>query len=88
MWSSMLKKAPASANAVPSTLTSTTAQGVLPHYAGHATASLTPTITNKAASPRKISKVGDGHDGKLTGTVGRKRGEENRPPRETFGDIA
>lgn len=88
MWSSMLKKAPASANAVPSTLTSTTAQGVLPHYSGHATASLTPTITNKAASARKTFKVGDIRDSKLTGSVSRKSGEENRPPRETFEDIA
>lgn len=88
IWSSMLKKAPASANAIPSTLTSMTAQGVLPHYAGHATASLTPAITNKTTSPRKNSKISDGNDAKLVGSAAQKRGEENCPPGEAFDDIS
>lgn len=83
----MLKKAPASANAAPSTLTSTTVQGLLPNYAGHATASLAPTITNRTTSPRKFAKVGDGLDSKRSGPFSQKRGEENCPPSESFDDI-
>ncbi|KAI5456383.1 hypothetical protein BGZ63DRAFT_409079 [Mariannaea sp. PMI_226] len=46
--SSVLKKGKASVNAVPGKVSSTTAQGVLPHYSGHATASLSPAISNTA----------------------------------------
>lgn len=76
----MLRKGAASVNAVPGAVSSTTAQGVLPHYAGHATASLTPTIANQAASPRShISKTRDqGETNKASGTVA----QENRPPCE------
>ena len=83
----MLKKAPASANAIPSTLTSTTVQGLLPNYAGHATASLAPTITNRSTSPRKIAQVTDGLDSKRSGLVSQRRGEENCPPSESFDNI-
>lgn len=55
----MLKKGKSSANAVPVTISSMTAQGVLPNYAGHATASLAPTMVNSSVSPRGTAKTGD-----------------------------
>ena len=76
----MLKKGHANAAAVPGSITSTTAQGVLPHYTGHATASLTPTIANKAASPRNATqKAGEFVEAKIANSVSHKRGE-NCPP--------
>lgn len=78
----MLKKGPTSANAVPGAVSSTTAQGVLPHYAGHATASLTPTITNKSVSPQSVpSKRCDQDDAKARIQMSQKR-IENCPPSE------
>jgi hypothetical protein len=56
----MLKKGPTS-----SALSSTTAQGFLPHYTGNAAASLTPSLsTNQLSSTRDIAsgKFADMHD--------------------------
>ncbi|KAL6855058.1 hypothetical protein ACO1O0_006196 [Amphichorda felina] len=83
IWSTMLKKGPTSANAVPGAISSTTAQGVLPHYAGHATASLAPTIANQAVSPRSlVSKSSDQGERKVSGPAAEKS-DENSPPCET-----
>lgn len=80
LWSSMLKKGKSSAGAVPGTVSSMTAQGVLPHYAGYATAALTPTIANKTASPRRsLAKANDVGDLKVNGAAA-ERGGENCPP--------
>ena len=54
----MLKRGVTSSDALPSEISSTTVQGVLPQYRGHAAASLSPTIAHQAgstgrASPRK-----------------------------------
>ncbi|KAJ2906926.1 hypothetical protein MKZ38_009789 [Zalerion maritima] len=46
----IIKKGPAGGNALPSTVSSTTALGVLPQYAGHAAASLTPAMTEPTLS--------------------------------------
>jgi len=64
----MFKKGKSSGTAVPGTVSSTTARGVLPHYAGHATASLTPAIANtptgRKEPGRKATESGDlGHRG-------------------------
>ncbi|UNI19839.1 hypothetical protein JDV02_005986 [Purpureocillium takamizusanense] len=60
---SMFKKSKSSSVAVPGTISSTTARGVLPHYAGHATASLTPAIANtpngRKEPGRKAAETGD-----------------------------
>ncbi len=45
----MLNKGKSSGQLVPSTISSATAQGVLPQYRGHATAYLTPTMANTSA---------------------------------------
>ncbi|XWW97760.1 hypothetical protein V2A60_005747 [Cordyceps javanica] len=50
IWQSMLNKGKSSGQLVPSTISSATAQGVLPQYRGHATAYLTPTIANTSTS--------------------------------------
>lgn len=79
----MLKKGPTSANAVPGAISSTTAQSVLPHYAGHATASLAPTIANQAVSPRSlVSKSSDQGERKVSGPAAGKS-DENSPPYKT-----
>jgi hypothetical protein len=78
----MLKKGPTS-----SALSSTTAQGFLPHYTGNAAASLTPSLsTNQQSSARDVSagKFADVHDlsengGALLSNAPEKRGE-NCPP--------
>ncbi|KAK4122525.1 hypothetical protein N657DRAFT_466128 [Parathielavia appendiculata] len=82
LWQAMLKKGPTS-----SALSSTTAQGFLPHYTGNAAASLTPSLTtNQLSSPRDIAsgKFTDVHDlnengGVPLSTAPEKRGE-NCPP--------
>jgi hypothetical protein len=80
IWSNMLKRGSTSANVVPGAVSPTTVQGLLPQYAGHATASLTPAMARQAASPRGVvSKPGDQGDTKAPGTE--KQGE-NRPPTE------
>ncbi|KAL2195671.1 hypothetical protein P885DRAFT_40084 [Corynascus similis CBS 632.67] len=82
LWQAVLKKGPTS-----SALSSTTAQGFLPHYTGNAAASLTPSLsTNQMSSTRDVSsgKLSDVHDlseagGTVPSNVPEKRGE-NCPP--------
>lgn len=74
----MRKKGKASANAVASKVSSTTAQAVLPNFTGHAAASLAPNIAN--AVPRGSStKLSDMNGAQLTQPVATNRGE-NQPP--------
>ncbi|PHH92593.1 hypothetical protein CDD83_6654 [Cordyceps sp. RAO-2017] len=78
IWQNMLKKGKSSGTAVPGTVSSTVAQGVLPNYAGHATASLTPAIANTAVSPKGSSrKPGESGDAGPASQDGEK--VENRP---------
>ncbi|KAH0498576.1 hypothetical protein TgHK011_005826 [Trichoderma gracile] len=80
IWHDMMKRGTSSSNAVPGTISSTTAQGVLPHYSGHATASLAPTATNISSSPREQAiKSGTPNDSGSAGPV-TERQIENRPP--------
>ncbi|KAH6971749.1 hypothetical protein BKA56DRAFT_693372 [Ilyonectria sp. MPI-CAGE-AT-0026] len=74
---SMLRKGKTSANVAPGKVSPTTAQGVIPNYAGHAAASLTPAIANTTPTSR-------GHFAKATETnnprSATERRSENRPP--------
>lgn len=80
IWHEMMKRGTSSGNAVPGTVSSTTAQGVLPHYSGHATASLAPTATNINSAPREqASKSGNFNDGGPANSA-IERQIENRPP--------
>ncbi|OAQ99595.1 hypothetical protein LLEC1_03478 [Akanthomyces lecanii] len=58
IWQSMLNKGKSSGQLVPSTISSATAQGVLPQYRGHATAYLTPAIANTSAPARSATANG------------------------------
>ncbi|KAF9768952.1 hypothetical protein IL306_013685 [Fusarium sp. DS 682] len=79
IWSTMRKNGKTSANVVAGQVSPMTAQGVLPHYAGHATASLTPAVT--ANSRGHSAKLGDLNDSPTANiSVGRR--EENRRPLE------
>ncbi|POR33902.1 Uncharacterized protein TPAR_05894 [Tolypocladium paradoxum] len=83
IWQSMLKKGKSSSAAVPGTVSSMTARGVLPNYTGHATASLTPTIANTTVSPKGNShKPGESGDGGSASADGETK-VENRPPTGT-----
>lgn len=74
IWRTMLRKGKTNAAAVPGTVSSTTVQGVLPQYTGHAAAYLTPALANstpstsRAAVTRKTSHtscsavVNENHD--------------------------
>ncbi|PTB36787.1 hypothetical protein M441DRAFT_30710 [Trichoderma asperellum CBS 433.97] len=80
IWHEMMKRGTSSGNAVPGTVSSTTAQGVLPHYSGHATASLAPTATNINSAPREqATKSGNSNEGGSTNSAV-ERQIENRPP--------
>jgi hypothetical protein len=75
----MRKKGKTSANVVAGQVSPMTAQGVLPHYSGHATASLTPTITTHSRG--QAVRHGDINcSPTIHATLGRR--EENRPPHE------
>ena len=64
IWQSMLKKGKSSSAAIPGTVSSMTARGVLPNYTGHATASLTPAIASTTISPKgSFTKPGEPDDG-------------------------
>ncbi|RDA91687.1 hypothetical protein CP533_2336 [Ophiocordyceps camponoti-saundersi (nom. inval.)] len=81
IWQSMLRKGKSSGAAIPGTVSSMTAQGVLPNYAGHATASLTPAIANTSVSPQRGSSrkpAGSGDAGSAASLDEEK--VENRPP--------
>ncbi|RCI14460.1 hypothetical protein L249_6121 [Ophiocordyceps polyrhachis-furcata BCC 54312] len=82
IWQSVLRKGKSSGAAIPGTVSSMTAQGVLPNYAGHATASLTPAIANTPVSPQRVSSrkpAGSGDAGSAA-SVDEEKKVENRPP--------
>ncbi|KAL7944642.1 hypothetical protein V8C42DRAFT_353509 [Trichoderma barbatum] len=80
IWHDMMKRGTSSSNAVPGTVSSTTVQGVLPHYSGHATASLAPAATN-IGSPRReqATKSGNANEGGSASSTAEMQ-IENRPP--------
>ncbi|KAI1820565.1 hypothetical protein F4861DRAFT_545453 [Xylaria intraflava] len=79
LWQTMLKKGSTSGSALPSAVSSTTATGYLPQFAGNAIASLGPTISN--GSPARVSLQ---PDDKLVGLEGARPATEkvgeNCPP--------
>ncbi|KAK5631245.1 hypothetical protein RRF57_006959 [Xylaria bambusicola] len=79
LWQTMLKKGSASGNVLPGTISSTTATGYLPQYAGNAIASLGPTISN--ISPARVSPNADDKLVELEGPrVAMDKVGENCPP--------
>ncbi|KAI8672198.1 hypothetical protein NCS56_00682400 [Fusarium sp. Ph1] len=85
IWSSMRRRGKTSANAVAGQVSPMTAQGVLPHYSGHATASLTPAIANTTSNSRGAgAKLGETYTIPSTNTAAEKRGE-NKPPTDLLG---
>ncbi|KAI1366134.1 hypothetical protein F5Y08DRAFT_352192 [Xylaria arbuscula] len=79
LWQTMLKKGPASANALPGAISSTTATAYLPQYAGNAIASLGPTLSN--GSPARVSPNADDKLVELEGPrVAMDKVGENCPP--------
>ncbi|KAF4993288.1 hypothetical protein FGRMN_6555 [Fusarium graminum] len=79
IWSTMRKKGKTSANVIAGQVSPMTAQGVLPHYSGHATASLTPAITTNSRG--YAVRLGDANDQLTANTVAGRR-EENRHPHD------
>ncbi|KAM5345750.1 hypothetical protein ACJ41O_011611 [Fusarium nematophilum] len=80
IWSTMRRKGKTSADVVAGKVSPMTAQGVLPHYAGHASASLSPAIANTSVNPRG-AKHGETSGMPSANTAMEKQGE-NRPPLE------
>ncbi|KAF5017635.1 hypothetical protein F66182_10421 [Fusarium sp. NRRL 66182] len=79
IWSTMRKNGKTSANVIAGQVSPMTAQGVLPHYSGHATASLTPTFNTNSRGHGV--RLGETNDSTTTNTPS-GRHEENRPPLE------
>jgi hypothetical protein len=87
IWNTMLNRGKSSANAVPGTVSSMTAHGVLPHYGGHATASLTPAIANRTSSPKDTTiKATESNDARPSLLAAEKRGENRHPAEVGLGD--
>ncbi|KAI1130367.1 hypothetical protein F5Y10DRAFT_289582 [Nemania abortiva] len=78
LWQTMLKKGSTSGNALPGAISSTTATGYLPQYAGNAIASLGPTISN--GSPARVSPNADDKLVELEGPRVAMKIGENCPP--------
>ncbi|KAI0910224.1 hypothetical protein F4823DRAFT_562129 [Ustulina deusta] len=79
LWQTMLKKGSTSGNVLPGAISSTTATGYLPQYAGNAIASLGPTISN--GSPARVSPNADDKLIELEGPrVAMEKVGENCPP--------
>ncbi|KAI0432858.1 hypothetical protein F5Y09DRAFT_352865 [Xylaria sp. FL1042] len=79
LWQTMLKKGSTSGNVLPGAISSTTATGYLPQFAGNAVASLGPTISN--GSPARVSPNADDKLIELEGSrVAMEKVGENCPP--------
>ncbi|KAI1425560.1 hypothetical protein F5Y12DRAFT_360415 [Xylaria sp. FL1777] len=79
LWQTMLKKGSTSGNVLPGAISSTTATGYLPQYAGNAIASFGPTISN--GSPARVSPNADDKLIELEGPrVAMEKVGENCPP--------
>ncbi|KAK2598128.1 hypothetical protein QQS21_005760 [Conoideocrella luteorostrata] len=79
LWQRVWKRNKSSAAAVPGAVSSMTARGVLPNYAGHATASLTPAIANVSISPKGPSSKFTSAEDPVSSSAGPSK-VENRPP--------
>lgn len=76
----MFKRGLTSSEVLPSTVSSTTAQGFLPHFSGHAAASLSPTLAGKANSPRESPVKGSDIAINGTSTFMPQKTVESCPP--------
>ncbi|KAF7516564.1 hypothetical protein G7054_g14106 [Neopestalotiopsis clavispora] len=79
LWQSMMKKGPTNGPATLSSVSSMTANGYLPQFAGHAAASLSPAITNTNSSLCNLSGMKADNDSATQQPKMEKTGE-NRPP--------
>jgi hypothetical protein len=75
----MMKKGPTNGPATLSSVSSMTANGYLPQFAGHAAASLSPAITNTNSSLCNLSGMKADNDSATQQPKMEKTGE-NRPP--------
>lgn len=80
LWQSMVKRGFTASDVLPSTVTSTTAQGYLPHFTGHASASLSPTLSGTVTSPMRDSSVKDADTNPNGSTFMAPKSGENAPP--------
>ncbi|KUI67279.1 hypothetical protein VM1G_03198 [Cytospora mali] len=81
LWQSMLKRGLTNSDVLPSAVSSTTAQGYLPQFTGHATASLSPTISGTIGSPSRGSPAKDAEVNSTgTSTFMAPKTGENAPP--------
>lgn len=77
----MLKRGLTSSDVLPGTISSTTAHGYLPHFTGHAAASLNPTISGTISSPSRGSPSKDNAaDTNGTSTFMTQKAAGNCPP--------
>ncbi|ETS78957.1 hypothetical protein PFICI_08810 [Pestalotiopsis fici W106-1] len=79
LWQSMMKKGPTNGPATISSVSSMTANGYLPQFAGHAAASLSPAITNANNSLCNLPGMKADNDNATQQPKMEKMGE-NRPP--------
>ncbi|KAK7723859.1 hypothetical protein SLS64_000190 [Diaporthe eres] len=80
LWQSMVKRGFTASDVLPSTVTSTTAQGYLPHFTGNASASLSPTLSGTVTSPIRDSSVKDADTNANGSTFMAPKSGENTPP--------
>lgn len=77
----MLKRGLTNSDVLPSAVTSTTAQGYLPQFTGHATALLSPTISGTVGSPSRGSPAKEAEANSAgTSTFMAPKTGENAPP--------
>ncbi|CAN8103415.1 unnamed protein product [Discula destructiva] len=80
LWHNMFKRGLTSSDVLPSTVSSTTAQGFLPHFTGHAVASLSPTLNGPHSPSRESPTKGTDITCKGTSTFMMQKAAENCPP--------
>lgn len=80
LWQSMVKRGFTASDVLPSTVTSTTAQGYLPHFTGHASASLSPSLSGTVTSPMRDESVKDTDTNPNGSTFMAPKSGENAPP--------
>lgn len=76
----MFKRGLTSSDVLPNTVSSTTAQGFLPQFTGHAAASLSPALSGPNSPTRDPPSKGTDATCKGTSTFMTQKTVENRPP--------
>lgn len=80
LWQSMVKRGFTASDVLPSAVTSTTAQGFLPHFTGNASASLSPTLSGTVTSSIRDPSVKDADTNPNGSTFMAPKNGENAPP--------